>query len=239
MFAGLYAGIMKNDNHYHFGLSQIQRLALTWLSVVAVVSMTLLSPGVLCAADDAQAQKLLAEAKEKELQAQKLRTDANSKLQEAADEEVAAGDNQREARILTARALQLMKADPNKLRAFQLRHEAQMLWGDAHRQLIAGRNAEQRAAQRKRNSDELLKAAAQLKDQPNIAAGLENDAKAQATEAQNLEQAATNDKAEGEAFERRAEAAWAQAEKLDPETTRQLAPKPTKPEVHAPAQHAH
>jgi len=84
-----------------------------------------------------------------------------------------------------------------------------------------------------------LKAAAQLKDQPNIATSLENDAKAQATDAQNLEQAASNDKAEGEAFERRAEAAWAQAEKLDPETTRQLAPKPAKPEVHAPAQHAH
>ena len=104
---------------------------------------------------------------------------------------------------------------------------------DAHGKLIEARNAEQRAAQLTNNADELKKAAAQLKDQPAIASTLENDAKAQATQAQSDAQIASQDKTAAQVLEERAKAAWMEAEKLDPEMQRQLAPISPKPPVAA------
>ena len=61
--------------------------------------------------------------------------------------------------------------------------------------------------------------------------GVEAEAKEQTTEAQRNAQAASQEKSEAQAVEQRASAAWAAAEKLDPETHRQLAPPGSKPPV--------
>jgi hypothetical protein len=142
-----------------------------------------------------------------------------------------AGEEERDARILTARALNLLGGDVKKQRAFNLRHMARKLWVEAHGKLIEGRNAEQRAAQQTRNAEELTKAAAQVKDQADIASTLENEAKEQTNEAQSNAQTASKDKSDAQLLEQRASAGWAAAEKLDPETHRQLAPITAKPPV--------
>ena len=102
------------------------------------------------AAENAAAEKLLGEAKAKETHAQELRAAAATALQKAADNQMEAGVEERDARILTARALNLLGGDVKKQRAFNLRHIARKLWVEAHGKLIEGRNAEQRAAQQTR-----------------------------------------------------------------------------------------
>jgi len=190
----------------------------------------------LFAADDAAAQKLLAQARAKEVHAQELRAAAAATLQKAADDQMEAGAEDRDARILTAQALKLLGADANKQKAFRLRQEARKLWLQEHNMLIASRNAEQKAAQQTRNAEELRKSAAELKDQPTIASTLEADAKEQSTEAQSEAQTAASEKFATQSFEERAKTAWAEAEKLDPETHRQVAPANPKPIVAAPHQ---
>src|SRR5579863_6990827 len=106
----------------------------------------------LLAADDAAAQKLLTEARAKEAQAQELRAVAAAAVQKAADDQMEAGVEERDARILTAQALSLMGADANKQKAFKLRQEARKLWIEDHNMLIAARNDEQKAAQLTRNA---------------------------------------------------------------------------------------
>ena len=152
-------------------------------------------------------------------------------MQKAADDETEAGAEERDARILTARALNFLGADANKQRAFNMRREARKLSLEAHRKLIEARNAEQRAAQQTRNADELMKTAAQLKDQPAVASTLESEAKEQTAEAQRNAQTASQDKSEGQLLEQRASNGWAAAQKLDPETHLQLAPISRKPPV--------
>jgi uncharacterized phage infection (PIP) family protein YhgE len=205
-------------------------------ALVLALAIALTGASGLRAAEDAAAQKLLAEARAKEMHAQELRTAAATTLQKAADDQIEAGVEEREARILAARALKLLGADAKKQRAFNLRNEARKLLLDAHGKVIEGRNAEQRAAQLTHDADELRKTAAQLKDQPTIASTLENEAKAQATQAQSDEQIANQDKAAAQVLEERGKAAWMEAEKLDPETQRQLAPISPKPPVAAPRQ---
>ncbi len=198
--------------------------------VAAIVGVGILAATGVWAAD-AAADRLFADAKAKETQAQKLRADAAAKLQEAADEEMAASNAERESRVLNLKALQTLKADANQQKAFMLRHEARGLWVTAHRKLVDARNAEEKAAQHKHNAQEMLKAAAELKDQPAVATALENDAKAQTTEAENEAKAATGDKNLAQILDGRAAALWADAEKLAPERPGQLAAKPEKPVI--------
>ena len=205
-------------------------------ALVLALAIALTGASGLRAAEDAAAQKLLAEAKAKEMHAQELRAAAATASQKAADDQIEAGVEEREAHILAARALNLLRADANKQRAFNLRNEARKLWLDAHGKLIEARNAEQRAAQLTHNADELRKAAAELKDQPTIASTLENEAKAQTTQAQSDAQLASQDKAAAQALEVRVRAAWREAEKLDPETQHQSAPISPKPAVAEPRQ---
>jgi hypothetical protein len=201
---------------------------LVWESRAAGKALVALALGLAAVttlrAADTDANQLLAQAKAKQLHAQQLREAAAATLQKAADDEMEAGAEERDARILTARALQMLKADANKQRAFDLRHAAHVRWLQSHRMMIESRNAEQKAAQESHNASELEKAAAQIKDQPNISATLESDAKAQSAQAQQNAQLASKQKAEAEQLDQRGKADWAEAEKLDPETVRQLAP---------------
>lgn len=184
-----------------------------------------------------EVERLLGLAKTKQLQAQQAKANAAQKLQQAADDEVAAEQDQREARILTARALALMHADANKERAFSLRHEANELAADAHSKFIEYRNNVQRVAHYRHAADELTKAASEVKDQAGIAASLQADARAQTAAAQRAEQQAAADRAAAETLERRIVAMRAEAQKLDPETARQLAePAPARPVLHTAAQ---
>jgi hypothetical protein len=207
-------------------------------SAVLALSLVVLGGGRVCLAQqEAEAQKILALANAKEAEAQKLRNDAGIKQQEAANDEASASALERTARIFTARAMQMMKADANRQRSFHLRNQAKEMWLDARNKLIAARNAEQKALQARHDSEELMKAAAQVKDQAGVADSLQNDAKAQASQAQALEQSANTDKAAAEVLDKRAETAWAEAEKLDPATHRALAPKPAKPELRPAVSH--
>jgi len=202
------------------------------LAVVAVFSGTC----ALSAADDAAAQKLLGEARVKEVHAQELRAAAAAAMQKAADDNIAAGAAEREARILTAQALKIMGADPNRQKAFRLREEARKLWLQSRNMAIAARNDGQKAAQLTHDSEELRKSAAELKDQPTVAASLENEAKELATEAQNATQAAGQAKYGAQSLDDRGKTAWAEAEKLDPELHRQAAPPAPKPVIAQPRQ---
>jgi hypothetical protein len=202
------------------------------LSLVAV-----LCNGVsLYAADDAAAQKLLAQAKTKELHAQELRAAASNALQKAADDQSEASVEDRDAKILSAQALKLMGADANKQRAFKIRLEARKLSSEAHHHLVAARNAEQKAAQLNRNAQELTKVAADLKDQPAVASTLEEEAKDDTAKAQTELQTVSSDKYSAQSLEERAKTAWAAAEKLDPETHKQSAPQSPKPQLVQPRQ---
>jgi hypothetical protein len=196
-------------------------------SFVAVMLMT--APG-LHAADEAAAQKLLTQARAKEAHAQELRAAAATGLQKAADDQMEASGEDRDARILTAQALKLMGADANKQKAFRLRQEAHKLWNEDHNMLIAARNDEQKAAQLTHNAEELRKSAAELKDQTTVAATLEGEAKQAETDAAAATQRANQAKYGASSLDERGRAAWAEAEKLDPETHRQVA-QPVKPVV--------
>lgn len=188
------------------------------------------------AAADPAVQKLMAEARAKEVHAQELRANASGMLQKAADDQMEATAEDRDAKILTAQAMKLMGADANKQKAFRLRLEARKLWSESHEHIVWARNAEQKAAQLNRNAEELNKAAAQLKDQPAVASTLENEAKVATTQAQTETQTANADKYSATSLEDRAKTAWAEAEKLDPETHKQVAPTSPKPQLAQPRQ---
>ena len=83
-------------------------------ALVLALAIALTSASGLRAAEDAAAQKLLAEARAKEMHAQELRAAAATTLQKAADDQIEAGVEEREARILAARALKLLGADAKK-----------------------------------------------------------------------------------------------------------------------------
>ena len=204
--------------------------------LMLALGMTMVGAWQTRAADDAAAQKLLADARAKETHAQQLRAAAAATMQKAADDQMEASAEERDSRILTAKALKLVGADANKQRAFTVRVEARKLTAEAHNHLIYARNAEQKAAQLTKNAEELRKSAAELKDQPAVASTLENEAKAQAAEAQTELQTASTDKYSAQSLEERAKSAWAEAEKLDPEAQRQVAPATSKPTLVEPRQ---
>ncbi|HZR16157.1 MAG TPA: hypothetical protein VFE51_02415 [Verrucomicrobiae bacterium] len=213
-------------------LCQVASLRGIALCIALVVAPAL----AIRAAEDPAVQKLLDEARAKQVRAQELRAAAASVLQKAADDQMEAGVQERDAKILTAQAMKLMSADANKQRAFKLRLEARKLWSDSHQHLIMARNAEQRSAQLTRNAEELRKAAEQLKDQPSVASTLENEAREDTTQSQNESQAASSDKFSAQALEARAKNAWAEAEKLDPETLKRVAPSTPTPQLVQPRQ---
>jgi hypothetical protein len=186
------------------------------------------------AAENAEAQRLLAEAKAKQTSAQQLLATAATALQRAADDQMEAAAQERDSHILAARALKLMGADADKQKAFNLRNQGHKLALEAHNMLVTARNDEQRAAQLTKNAEELRKAAAELKDQPATAATLENEAKEDETKAQSESQAAGQAKFGAQSLEKSAKDKWAEAEKLDPETHRQLAPTTPRPTVAEP-----
>lgn len=208
------------------GLSSNHRFA----SVLAL-AITLSVPALLRAADNVEADKLLAAAREKETHVQALRAAASAASQKAADDELEASAEDRQARILSAQALQLLKADANKQKAFQLRQEARQQWAEVLRKETEARNEESRAAQHKHNAEELEKASGQLHDQAAVAATLGNDAKAQETLAQHETQLAEAARTEATQFTQRAVGAWREAEKLDPETHQKVAPPQQKPTI--------
>src|SRR5690348_11032574 len=114
-----------------------------------LLALGTLGLGLAHAADNAEADKLLATAKAKETHAQELRASAAAASQKAADDELEASSEDRQARILSAQAMQLMKADANKQKAFQLRQECRQLMAEANRKQIEARNADARVAQEK------------------------------------------------------------------------------------------
>jgi hypothetical protein len=191
-------------------------------ALVLALAIALTGAFGLYAADDAAAQRLMAEARAKETQAQQLRAAAAAAQQKAADDQMEAGVQERDARILTAQALKLLGADANKQRAFHLRNEARKLSAEANNMFIGARNSEQRAAQHTRNAEELTKAAAQLKDQPAMAGTLESEAKDQTAKAQSEAQEANQARFGAQSMEDRAKTAFAEAEKLDPDTQHQF-----------------
>ena len=205
-------------------------------ALLLAMAVSLASTTGLRAADDAAAQKLLTEARAKEAHAEELRSVAAAAVQKAADDQMEAGAEERDARILTAQALKLMGADANKQKAFRQRQQARKLWVEDRNMLIAARNDEQKAAQLTHNAEELEKSAAQLKDQPAVAAALESEAKEATNEAQAAQQAAGQAKFGAQSLDERAKTAWAEAEKLDPETHRQVAPATPKPVLAQPHQ---
>lgn len=227
-----YGTRMKHQNRP----LNLNRLSAKNLLPALGLTVAILSWGTLAsyAADDAGAQKLLAQARAKEVHAQELRSAAAAAVQKAADDQTEATVEDRDAKILTAQAMKLMGADANKQRAFKIRVEARKFASDSHQHLIAARNAEQKAAQLSRNAEELNKAAAQLKDQPDVAATLESEAKDDAAKAQTELQTANTDKFSAQGLEERAKAAWAAAEKLDPQTHSQVAPASPKPQLAEP-----
>jgi hypothetical protein len=220
------------------------KITLSPLALGAKCSQLLLFAGVfifattlrLSAADDAAAQKLFSEARAKEVHAQELRAASAAADQKAADDRMEASADERDARILGAQALKLLGADANKQKAFKVRQEARKFWIDSQKMLITARNDEQRAAQQTHNAEELRKSVAELKDQPTIASTLEAEANEQSKEAQNSAQTGAQAKLGAQSLEERARAAWAEAEKLDPETHRQVAPASPKPAVAQPRQ---
>ncbi|HXP63460.1 MAG TPA: hypothetical protein VN829_23355 [Dongiaceae bacterium] len=173
--------------------------------------------------------KFLAQAKVKQEAAQKLRAEANAKLQAAADQDAEALSNECEAQVMTAHAMQLMKADGTKQRAFHIGVLAQQSFAQANRKSVEARNAELKAAQERHDAGELSKAAAALKDQSGIAAALEADAKILLAQAQQDEQAATAAKAEAQRLSQDGDGQWANAARLDPQTHQKMAAKPVKP----------
>lgn len=224
-------------NSFCFSESRVRNLRGTGCvarNMLLALALGLAGAMTVRAADDPN--QLLAQAKAKQLHAQQLREAAAATLQKAADDDMEAGAEERDARILTARALQMLKADANKQRAFKLRHDANVRFLQAHRMMIESRNAEQKSAQEAHNASELQKAAAQIKDQPNIAATLESDAKAQTEQSQQNGQLASKQKAEAEKLDQLGKGDWAEAEKLDPETHRQLAPPKPAPVLAPPHQ---
>ena len=66
------------------------------------------------AADEAAAQKMLAEARAKEAHAEQLHAAAAAATQKGADDQMEASAEERDARILTAQALKLLGADANR-----------------------------------------------------------------------------------------------------------------------------
>jgi hypothetical protein len=231
-----YANCMKSKTelssriHVRRGIIGLSKALLLFVAVALTCTLAL------GAADDAAAQKLLADARAKEAHAQELRTVAAAASQKAADDQMEAGVEERDARILTAQALKLMGADPNKQKAFRLRQEARKLWVEDHNMLIAARNDEQKAAQLTRNAEELRKSAAELKDQPTVAATMEAEAKQQSTDAETASGQASQAKFAAQSLDEHAKTFWAEAEKLDPETHRQVAPATPKPIVAQPHQ---
>ena len=201
-----------------------------------VLALVALTASNVCTAQNAEVEKLFAAAKGKEAQAQKLRNDVAVFLQAAADYEAEAVAAEHEARMLNVQAIHLLR-DANKERAFSLRLSARHSWTEAQRKFVEARNTEVKAAQCKHNAGELFRAANQVKDQASIAGSLENDAKAQAAEGQTLEQAAAVGKAEAERLDQRGDNLWDQAEKLDPDTSRQLMPRPPRTELRGVPQH--
>jgi hypothetical protein len=205
--------------------------------VLGVSLATILCSGIaVYAADEAAAQKLLAQARAKETHAHELRAAASAAIQKASDDQAEASVEDRDAKILAAQAMKLMGADEKKQRAFKIRLEARKLNSEAHQHLVAARNAEQKAAQLNRNAEELTKAAAGLKDQPAVASTLEGEAKDDTAKAQTEMQTVNTDKYTAQSLEERAKAAFAAAEKLDPETNRQVAPATAKPQLVQPRQ---
>jgi hypothetical protein len=225
---------MKNQTQPH-NINRFSRGNL--FRVLGLCLATTLCAGVaVYAADDAAAQKLLAQAKAKETHAHELRAAASTALQKASDDQAEASVDDRDAKILTAQAMKLMGADENKQKAFKIRLEAHKFSSDAHRHLVEARNSEQKAAQLNKNAEELTKAAAGLKDQPAVASTLEAEAKDDTAKAQTEMGLANAAKYSAEGDEDRAKKAFAAAEKLDPETSRQVAPAPAKPQLAQPRQ---
>src|SRR5579864_5534450 len=111
--------------------------------LVLALAMTMVGAWQTRAADEAAAQRLLAEARAKETHAQQLRAAAATTMQKAADDQMEASAEERDSRILTAQALKLAGADANKQKAFTLRIEARKFTSESHNHLVSARNAEQ------------------------------------------------------------------------------------------------
>jgi len=220
-----------NTNTIQLWPGKLQGLFAQQPRTFIVLALGVLGLGLASAADNVEADKLLAAARAKETHAQELRTSAAAASQKAADDELEASAEDRQARILSAQAMQLMKADANKQKAFQLRQEARQQWAEVLRKETEARNEDSKAAQHKHNAEELEKASGQLHDQAAVAATLGNDAKAQETLAQHETQLAESARTEATQLTQRAVGAWREAEKLDPETHQKVAPPQQRPAI--------
>jgi hypothetical protein len=168
-----------------------------------------------CHAENVDAEKLFASARELEIRAQKAHASAADKLRESHDLEISAKALQHSADIFTAQALQAAKADPNRLKAFQLRHEAQLKFANAHRRLASAHSSEMQVVKLKAAVLEMQKASAQLKDQPQLAQQMDTDVKTETAEIERLETFSAAEKTAAGHDEQRAEALWAEAKGLD------------------------
>jgi hypothetical protein len=208
-----------------FSLGPLRRPRVSAGLVIAATLVAASSP--LIADPDPQAEKLFAESRARMEHAHSLRAAASEKAQAAADDEAAASEAEREAKVLQVRALSILKADANRMKAFTLRNESQTLFTHAHRLAGEARNAELQADRDRHNAAELAKAVAQVKDQPAVAAALENDIRALAADEKVHQAEHAAKRQQAAAANQRAIEFWEQADGLDPEGARRVGPKPT------------
>src|SRR5437899_110625 len=128
------------------------------LLAVSVLSLTAL--GASRASADPAADKLFAQARADREKAHKDREDAWVKLQQAVNEEIAASRLDRAAHLAEAKALGILKADTNKVKAFHDRVQAWRERRRAHRLHMEARNLSVRAAHHRHLAQEIKTAEA-------------------------------------------------------------------------------
>jgi hypothetical protein len=183
------------------------------------------------ASADPAADKLFAEAKVFHERAEKHRAMLYGDAVKIVYDETMAGRDDFEAHLLTAKALAILKADANKVKAHELRGEAHLIWEEALQALRMSHNYVRWGAVHRHRAAELEKAAGILKDQPAVAAGLKADAERNTKQSKHDDEFAAKNKATWEELHMKAHNLNAQAEKLDPETQKKVAIKPAEPKT--------
>jgi len=167
---------------------------------------------------DPRADALFAQAKKYQDDAHAKKVVAAAKRQEAQNDEIFAMGDEREAQILIAQALGILKADGNKQRAWNDRNTARALFWQAQADWVESRNLSARAAAHRHDMGELQRAQGTVRDQPGVVAQLNGDIKRQSDAAALDDQAAARAKADGDAAAAKARALWDDANRVDPPT---------------------
>ncbi len=167
---------------------------------------------------DPRADALFAQAAKYQADAHAKKVAAAAKMQEAQNDEIFALGDEREAQILIAQAMGILKADANKQRAWNDRNTARSLFWQAETNWVESRNLSARAAAHRHDVAELQRAMATVRDQPGVIAQLNGDIKRQSDAAALDEQGSARAKADGDAAAAKARQLWDEANRIDPPT---------------------